>query len=286
MSSDPKFWRRYLFVLVCVILSIIGMCISAVGVLRPPMVSGTAGSNTDSLVVSEYSKEEIVLTMEKTFVLDVACILDDCYFSVRGKDPINYTVQVRDEGGEVVKTVDGKLRVPDQLSLDSRKSVHHHTDSNTHTLNLSPGGYDLVFQSEEQVSYSVYQGFSLEGVALLGNLLAAFGIAGIILWFIYGRKKKAPTTSGTAAYGYRPPPPAYGQPQGYNPTYSYSYSDPDYGPPITTAASGGQGGSSLEYQQGGFYTELQCMSCGRIVRSRPVNGIVVCEHCGEAARLY
>jgi len=259
----------------------------------PPNYSGQAEVTEVDITVKESTEQPVKIVISHTFNLvtssgssrfDVAS--GEAYF-------IEFNLTVLDGSGRTVWENDSFFMAP--LTHEFPQSATSDTEKSEqiHGVTLGPGKYSVIIASDHPVDYRIEQAYKAQ--ALVWSLLAAgvlcmILIAGIVVYSI--KKRDAQNRSRMIALYSSAPSPVSAYP---NPDYAPAPPPPMYyptgpAPPSTYPEFGGGQGpqpddaarhSSLEYVPGGLYVEVVCTRCGWPIRSRPENGYVRCEHCGE-----
>lgn len=277
-------WKKFKIVIICILLIVVGFVMGlSVRILTPDSINGSLTFNeTVRVELSQLAGDETVITLTHEFSIRVTCVGTKCTYVTTSKEPVNYNVDIIDMDGDIVKTVFGSIYAPEEVDIGDTKAIGESRE----TVKLTtPGTYDFKFRADAGIDYSINQESKYQFVQYIGILLIVVGVLVIVIRFFLSRKKMAPAPGTRAStypqgYGGSPGPSNSSVGHGYHPTQGYS-----------ADGSTGQGNrpsraSTLERQQGGYYTELRCLTCGNVVRSPIVNGVVTCEYCGDRAKVY
>ena len=290
---------RVLFITVIVMLVASFSSWGTLFALAPTNVSASTESSDYDIEVRDTTVQPVAIAVSHTFVLTTSS--GSMEFDVDdGVYLIYYNISVLTPAFDQVFGQDGTLMAPmiHEFTLGDTSDTEVITD--TFDLDIAPGKYLVRIESSHPVELKVTQKYTYQGVMdgmlALGILSIIILIGAIIAAFKKRDAARRSASIGAFSQGPAPPAPSYyygGGSPGPGPSASYggpalpSVEATPPAPAYPGAPLPGSGGpSSLEFVPGGFYAEVMCTSCGRIIRNPPVYGVVTCEHCGAQGRLY
>ena len=295
--ADVAFKGRGRTVFLSLLALIVVMFVACAALLSTniPSQSGTTQNEDIPFEVPAHSTEQVKIVISHTYVLKKIYVLNS--FTVEGVDLIIYNLTVYNEAGDSIGRDDSRMSAPETHMFSESQSSDTVTVSDGYEFALQPGKYKLTLASTAPLTYNIQQTSKYSAIGGgLGGLGFIFALVLVLFILVALRKRDALRRSQmAAAIGPLPPPvPAYVPPAvsppvapPVQPVAQPSAGGPPPTPPYPNAPMPGSGGpSSLEYVPGGFYAEVVCTACGRVVRNPPVYGVVTCEHCGEQGRLY
>ena len=262
--------------IVLALLAVLGIAAGAVMLpAQPPGASGTTTQQDIAIDVPDSAEPPMKVSISHTYRLVTRPALRSFYVE-DGVDEIAYNITVYDGKGQRVAGVVTSIAAPDSHIFASEDSDESVTVSKDHRFTLHPGRYNVSLIATHEVSFTIEQTSKLvtAGAALLGmGVVCLILIAVMVLLAFWKRdsleRSRMPPAPAAAPYGSAPGPPAAPMP-------AWEPSRPAPGPQH----------SSLEFVPGGMYAEIQCSYCGSSIRNPPVNGVIVCDRCGQMGRLY
>lgn len=275
--SDVAFKGAYKWAfIVLALLAVIGILAGAAMVpVQPPGATGTTTHEDIAIEVPDFAQPPMKIHVSHSFRL-VTSPYSGSYAVDDGWEEIPYNITVDDERGQMVAEDFSRLNAPEEHSFSKYDTEDTVTVGNDHEFSLQPGKYIVTVASVHPVDYRIEQtskylapGASLMGLGLVCIVLL-FGLVFLALRKRDSlRRQQRPPVLADESYSVAP--------------YQSTVAAPAGAPPAPPADPRR---SSLEYVPGGFYAEVQCSACGSSIRNPPVNGVIVCDRCGQMGQLY
>ncbi len=277
VEPKPRTYRQILLTplgskifAILLLLSIIFIAITLWMVsVTPHNYSGTAGPDGVEIDVPFSSVQPATIKMSHDFhLVSMRGALFIGYFYVDGPDPANYTINITDSSGTLVRVITGQIDAPEEYAFTLGQHDAVATVEREEQVMLSPGKYALTFRSDTAFKYQVVQKSMFEMPSLILGLLGALCVLWVfvdlyVAYKTWERENRKPVIPSMPAY--YPPPVMYYPPAVTIPYHDAGYSIEPVAPPSTDR-------EVIDYM---------CAKCGNIIQNPVVQNVITCERCGE-----
>jgi hypothetical protein len=265
LAPKAKMMLAICVVFACVYLSTAWWMVA----VTPQNYSGTTSEVDVAIDVPFSAEQPVLIRMSHDFrLVRMTGAINLGRFYVDGPDPVNYTINITDSEGKLVRTITGGLSAPESYHIDLTKPDTVVTIQREERLTLEPGAYTFTFDAGHVMNYRVEQkSMFLWPSVGLGGLGVVFLLA--VIAQLNAAYRKWEQENGKAEVMVRPPSP---QPPAvlYRPFPAIP--ERGAGPPASHAAGPDPDSDIVGYM---------CGKCGNVIQNPVVQNVITCENCGE-----